>query len=72
MPTIYTSFGATAAACKLMKLTAEEIVDAFSFNLCQTTCSSELMNNAGTVMRSVREAFSARNAVLSAQIAKKG
>ena len=72
MPTIYTSFGATAAVCKLLGLTAEQIVDAFSFNLCQTTCSSELMNNSKTVMRSVREAFSARNAVLSGQIAARG
>lgn len=72
MPTIYTSFGATAAVCKLLHLTPEQIVDALSFNLCQTTCSAELMNNAKTVVRSVREAFSARNAVLSAQIAKKG
>lgn len=72
MPTIYTSFGATAAVCKLLRLTPKQIVDAFSFNLCQTTCSSELMNNSKTVMRSVREAFSARNAVLSGQIAAKG
>lgn len=72
MPTIYTSFGATAAVCKLLDLSPKQIVDAFSFNLCQTTCSSELMNNSKTVMRSVREAFSARNAVLSGQIAKKG
>lgn len=72
MPTIYTSFGATAAVCKLLDLTPKQIVDAFTFNLCQTTCSSELMNNSKTVMRSVREAFSARNAVLSGQIAARG
>ncbi|MCC8060921.1 MAG: MmgE/PrpD family protein [Clostridiales bacterium] len=72
MPTIYTSFGATAAVCKLLDLTAEEIVNAFSFNLCQTTCSAELMNNSKTVVRSIREAFSARNAVLSGQIAARG
>lgn len=72
MPTIYTSFGATAAVCKLLHLSADEIVDAFSFNLCQSTCSAELLNNSKTVVRSVREAFSARNAVLSAQIAQKG
>ena len=72
MPTIYTSYGATAAVCKLLDLTPEQIVDAFSFNLCQTTCSSELMNNSQTVVRSVREAFSARNAILSGQIAARG
>lgn len=72
MPTIYTSYGATAAVCKLLGLSPKQIVDAFSFNLCQTTCSSELMNNAKTVVRSIREAFSARNAVLSGQIAARG
>lgn len=72
MPTIYTSFGATAAVCKLLELSPKQIVDAFSFNLCQSTCSAELMNNSTTVMRSVREAFSARNAVLSGQIASRG
>ncbi|MGL5435172.1 MAG: MmgE/PrpD family protein [Lachnospiraceae bacterium] len=72
MPTIYTSFGATAAVCKLLGLPADQIKDAFSFNLCQSTCSSELMNNSRTVMRSIRESFSARNAILSAQIAQKG
>ena len=44
-PTIFSSYGATAAVAKLMDLTAEQIVSAFSFNLCQSTCSSELMNN---------------------------
>lgn len=72
MPPIYTSFGATAAVCKLLGLTADQIVDAFSFNLCQTTCSSELMNNSDTVVRSVREAFAAKNAVMSGLIAQKG
>ena len=72
MPTVYTSYGAVAAVCRLLELTPKQIVDAFSFNLCQTTCSSELMNNSKTVVRSVREAFSARNAVLSGQIAARG
>jgi len=72
MPTIYTSFGAAAAAAKLMQLSAEEIVNAFSLNLCQTTCSAELMNNAETQIRSVREAFAARNAVVSAELASRG
>ena len=72
MPPIYTSFGATAAVCKLLKLTEEQVVDAFSFDLCQTTCSAELMNNRDTVVRSIREAFAAKNAVLSGLLAQKG
>jgi 2-methylcitrate dehydratase PrpD len=72
MPPVYTSFGATAACCKILRLPPEQIVAALSFNLCQTTCSSELINNKDTVVRSVREAFAARNAVTSALIATKG
>jgi 2-methylcitrate dehydratase PrpD len=72
MPPIYTSFGATAACCKLLKLSADQVLDAFSFNLCQTTCSAELIQNQTTVLRSVREAFAARNALVSALAAQKG
>ncbi len=69
-PTIYSSYGATVAVAKLMGLTAEQIVSAISFNLCQSTCSSELMNNKLTVIRSIREAFTARNAIVSCAMAK--
>lgn len=72
MPTIYSSFAATAAVAKLLRLTPQQIVDAFSFNLCQSTCSSELNNNSKTVMRSVREAFTARNAIVACYMAKAG
>lgn len=72
MPPVYTSFGATAAAGKLMGLSREQMVDAFSLNLCQTTCSAELMNNSETAVRSIREAFAAKNALLSARLAEKG
>lgn len=71
-PTIYSSYGATAAACKMLDLTEDQIVSALSFNLCQTTCSSELINSNETVIRSVRESFSARNGIVSALAAKKG
>ncbi len=69
-PTIFSSYGAVAAVAKLMDLSAEQIVSAFSFNLCQSTCSSELMNNKQTVVRSIREAFAARNAIVSCCMAK--
>ncbi|MCD8123614.1 MAG: MmgE/PrpD family protein [Lachnospiraceae bacterium] len=72
MPPIYTSFGATAAVGRLMGLGRQELVDAFSLNLCQTTCSAELMNNADTWVRSVREAFAAKNALLSCMMASRG
>lgn len=71
-PSILTSFGATAAVSKLLGLTSEQIVDAFSFNLSQTTCSAELVNNANTSVRSIRECFAAKNAVLSGYLAREG
>lgn len=71
-PSILTSFGATATVCKLLGLTPEQIVDAFSFNLNQTTCSAELVNNSNTSVRSIRECFAAKNAVLSAYLASEG
>lgn len=72
IPTIFSSYGATAAVAKLMGLNSKQIVSAFSFNLCQTTCSAELINSSKTAMRSVREAFAARNAITSCYMAKAG
>lgn len=71
-PTIYSSYGATAAAAKILGLGADGIMDALSFNLCQSTCSSELQNNPGTALRSVREAFGARNALTACAMAASG
>lgn len=72
MPPIYTSFGATAAAGKILGLSKEALANAFSFNLCQTTCSAELMNHTDTDVRSIREAFAAKNALLSTGMAQRG
>ena len=72
VPTIYSSYGAVAAVGKLMGLSADQLVSAFSFNLCQTICSSELMNNSRSAIRSVREAFAARNAIVACCMAKEG
>ena len=72
IPPILGAFGATAAACKLLDLTAEQIVDAFSLTLCQATCSAELTHSPHSVVRSIRDAFSAKAGVLSALLAKQG
>lgn len=72
MPPVFTSFGAAAAACKLLGLDADTIIDAWSINLSQYTCSSELMKNKETPIRSIREAFGARSAMDSAILASKG
>ena len=72
IPPILGAFGATAAACKLLDLTAEQIVDAFSLTLCQATCSAELTHSPHSVVRSIRDAFSAKAGVLSALLARQG
>lgn len=72
MPPVITSFGATAAACKLLGLDADRIIDAWSINLSQYTCSSELTKNKETPIRSVRESFGAKSAMTSAFLAKRG
>ena len=72
MPPVFTSFGATAAACKLLGLSEEQIIDAWSLNLSQYTCSSELTQNKASAIRSIREAFGAKAAMSSAFLAQKG
>jgi 2-methylcitrate dehydratase PrpD len=72
IPPIAGAFGATAAACKLLRLTAEQILDAFSLTLCQATCSAELVHSPRSVVRSIRDAFAAKAGVLSALLARQG
>ena len=72
MPPILGAFGAAAAASKLLNLSAEQILDAFSLTLCQATCSAELTQNTDSVVRSIRDAFSTKAGVLSALLAKEG
>lgn len=66
------AFGATAAACRLLNLTAEQIVDALSLALCQATCSAELTHSPRSMVRSIRDAFSAKAGVMSALLAEQG
>lgn len=72
IPPILGSFGAVAAACKLSDLGVEETVDAFSLNLCQTTCSAELTYSPYSDIRAVRDAFAAKGAILSVFLAERG
>lgn len=72
MPPILHAFGATAAACKLMDMSAEQILSAFSLTLCQVTCSAELVPSLHSVVRSIRDAFSAKAGVVSALLAAQG
>lgn len=72
MPPVLNAFGATAAAGKLLKLTPNQFLDAFSLTLCQATCSAELTHSPKTVVRAVRDAFSAKAGVVSALLAEMG
>jgi 2-methylcitrate dehydratase PrpD len=72
IPPILGAFGATTAVCKLLNLTVEQILDAFSLTLCQATCSAELTHSPYSVVRSIRDAFSAKAGVLSGLLAKQG
>ena len=72
LPPVLTSFGATAAAAKLLGLDAEGIKDAWSLNMGQYACSAELTKNKETPLRSIRESFGAKSAYSSAILAKKG
>ena len=72
MPPILGAFGATAATCKLLNLNPEQILDALSLTLCQATCSAELTHSHRSLVRAIRDAFSAKAGVLSAQLAERG
>ncbi len=72
IPPILGSFGAAAAAGKLLNLDEKRILDAFSLALCQSTCSAELKHSPRSDIRSVRDAFAAQAGVLAARLAQKG
>ena len=72
MPPILGAFGAATAACKLLNLSPKQILDAFSLTLSQSTCSAELTSSPHSVVRAIRDAFSAKAGVLSALLAEKG
>jgi 2-methylcitrate dehydratase PrpD len=71
-PPILGAFGATAAASRLLGLTADQTRDALSLALCQATAPGEIKHSEGTVIRAVREAFPAQASVLSALLAREG
>jgi 2-methylcitrate dehydratase PrpD len=68
-PPILGAFGATAAAGYLYGLDTHQMRDAYSLVLCQDVCSAEIKYSPDSVIRAVRDAFSAKTGVLSAQLA---
>lgn len=71
-PPILGAFGAVAAAARLRKLTPRQLLDAFSLVLCQVSCPGEIKYSAQSVIRAVREAFPARAAITSVELASRG
>lgn len=72
MPPILGAFGATAAAGRLLRLSAEQMVDALALTLCQATCSAQLTQSTTSFIRSIRDAFAAQAGVQSALLAQRG
>ena len=71
-PAIAGTMGATATASRLLGLTPEQTLDAFSLALCQNACSAEILSDAYSDLRAVRDGFSAQVAVQAAQLARRG
>jgi 2-methylcitrate dehydratase PrpD len=71
MPMLGT-YGATAAAAKLLGLSGDQLVHAFSLAFCQAVCSGELKRDPSSHLRAVRDGFSAKAGVTGAYLAKRG
>ncbi len=71
-PPILGAFGAAACAGRLLRLSPAQMLDALSLTLCQSTCSAELKYSRRSVVRAVRDGFSAHAGLLSALLAQRG
>lgn len=69
---LYGSYGATAVCGRLLKLSEEQMVDAFGIALMQTSGSYEPIRGTGSVIRGLWPAFTSKTGVLSALMAHKG
>lgn len=71
-PPILGAFGAVAASAILRGLTPRQLLDAFSLTLLQVSCPGEIKYSAKTIIRAVREAFPAKAAITSVELASRG
>jgi 2-methylcitrate dehydratase PrpD len=72
LPPVLGTFSSTAAAAKLLGLKREQIVSAFGIAIHQAAGSQGMATDAGCLIRAIRDAFSGRNGVLSALMARRG
>ncbi len=66
------TYGATAAAGRLLGLDAAQMVEAFALAFNQATCSAGFFSYAPSHMREVRDAFGAQAAVTASLLAQRG
>lgn len=71
-PPILGAFGAVAGAARLLGLTPQQLLDAWSLVLLQNSMPGEIKHDRDTVIRAVREAFPAQAAVQAVQLARSG
>jgi 2-methylcitrate dehydratase PrpD len=71
-PPILGAFGAVAGCCRLLRLPASRLLDAWSLLLLQNSCSGEIKHSAESSIRAVREAFPAQAAVQCTLLAEAG
>ncbi|MHA6622923.1 MmgE/PrpD family protein [Pseudonocardia sp. DLS-67] len=71
-PPIAGAIGATVAGSFLAGLTAEQVVDALSLVISQSTASGEVKNSPDSLIRGIRDAFAAQAAVRAVQLAGRG
>lgn len=71
-PPIAGAIGATVAGAFLARLTAEQVVDALSLVISQSTASGEVKNSPDSLIRGIRDAFAAHAAVRAVQLASRG
>lgn len=66
------TYGATAAAGKLLGLDTGQMVQAFALAFNQVTCSSGCLGYAASHIREIRDGFAAQAAVTAAMLASRG
>ena len=71
-PAIFGYFGNTAAACKLLKMSRDQIMNAFGLALDQTAGTLGSLSGQGSSFRAIRDGYSERAGVMSALLAERG
>ena len=66
------AFGATAAACRVLRATAEQHANAFGLMLPMIGGTLSSLQHGGSNVRAIRDGLAYRNAVLAAELALRG